>query len=196
MARDSQAADYQNDASTTQTTSGKRPSNLSSGEREHGTQEGGPNLYLFDERRSADGSQIPSTQGDIPNTQDSATRHVSPPDLPHVTAIQTTSPRRPSGSLQALLNPRDEAPNHPPLEFSVARVERLLQEVVNNTTGLSVEQLEQVNSVLMDVVWKTKGEWNRNVVADQVAGAFNEVMQDMQEYQDFGPSSWERATQG
>jgi ATPase family AAA domain-containing protein 2 len=63
MARDSQAADYQNDASTTQTTSGKRQSNPSSGEREHGTQESGPNLYLFDERRSAGGSQIPSTQG-------------------------------------------------------------------------------------------------------------------------------------
>ena len=63
MARDSQAADYQNDASTTQTTSGKRHSGPSSGEHDHGTQELGPNLYLFDERRSADGSQIPSTQG-------------------------------------------------------------------------------------------------------------------------------------
>lgn len=196
MARDSQAADYQNDASTTQTTSGKRPSDPSSGERDHGTQEAGPNLYLFDERRSAGGSQIPSTQGDIPSTQGSAGRQMSPPDLPQLTSIQPTSPRRPSGSLQALLNPHDEAPNHPPLEFNVARIERLLQEIVHNTTGLSVEQLEQVNSVLMDVVWRTKSEWNRNVVADQVAAAFNEVMQDMEEYQDFGPSSWGRATQG
>lgn len=106
------------------------------------------------------------------------------------------SPRRRDGSLQALLNPRDQAPNHPPLEFSIVRIERLLQELVHNTTGLSVEQLEQVNSVLMDVVWKTKGQWNRNVVADQVATAFNEVMQDMEDYQDFGPSSWQRATQG
>jgi SpoVK/Ycf46/Vps4 family AAA+-type ATPase len=215
MARDSQAADYQNDASTTQTTSGKRPSDPSPGEREHGTQEAGPNLYLFDERRSAGGSQVPSTQGkkssrrticgdqqlmltsgDVWNTQDSAGRQTSPPELPLFTGVQATSPRRRNGSLQALLNPRDEAPNHPPLEFSVVRIERLLQEVVHNTTGLSVEQLEQVNSVLMDVVWKTKGEWNRNVVADQVAAAFNEVMQDMEEYQDFGPSSWGRATQG
>ena len=214
MARDSQVADYQNDASTTQTTSGKRPSDPSSGERDHGTQDAGPNLYLFDERRSAGGSQLPSTQGkssrsliyaderltsilgDIPNTQDSAGRQMSPPELPHLTSGQPTSPRRPSGSLQALLNPSDEAPNHPPLEFSVKRIERLLEEIVHNTTGLSVEQLEQVNSVLMDVVWKTKGEWNRNLVADHVATAFNEVMQDMEDYQDFGPSSWGRATQG
>ena len=214
MARDSQVADYQNDASTTQTTSGKRPSDPSSGERDHGTQDAGPNLYLFDERRSAGGSQIPSTQGkspqiliyadvrltcasgDIPNTQDSAGRQMSPPELPHLSGVQPASPRRPSGSLQALLNPSEEAPNHPPLEFSVKRIERLLEEIVHNTTGLSVEQLEQVNSVLMDVVWKTKGEWNRNLVADKVATAFNEVMQDMEDYQDFGPSSWGRATQG
>lgn len=214
MARDSQAADYQNDASTTQTTSGKRPSDPSSGERDHGTQEAGPNLYLFDERRSAGGSQIPSTQGnmsshglicrteqlmpgsgDVLNTQDSAGRQMSPPE-PTLPGAQAMSPRRRDGSLQALLNPRDQAPNHPPLEFSIVRIERLLQELVHNTTGLSVEQLEQVNSVLMDVVWKTKGQWNRNVVADQVATAFNEVMQDMEDYQDFGPSSWQRATQG
>jgi SpoVK/Ycf46/Vps4 family AAA+-type ATPase len=215
MARDSQAADYQNDASTTQTTSGKRPSDPSSGERDHGTQEAGPNLYLFDERRSAGGSQIPSTQGktssrtsilgakqlihasgDVPNTQDSGSRQMSPPELPLLSGSQAMSPRRRDGSLQALLNPRDEAPNHPPLEFSAVRVERLLQEVVHNTSGLSVEQLEQVNSILMDVVWKTKGQWNRNIVADQVAAAFNEVMEDMEAYQEFGPSSWQRATQG
>lgn len=215
MARDSQAADYQNDASTTQTTSGKRQSNPSSGEREHGTQEVGPNLYLYDERRSAGGSQIPSTQGkcspakrlgankltkfsgEITNTQASASRQMSPPEVRGLPGVQdSTSARRPSGSLQALLNPHDEAPNHPPLEFNVARIDRLLQEIQDNTSGLSVEQLEQVNSVLMDVVWKSKGEWNRNVVADQVAIAFNEVMQDMEEYQDFGPSSWGKATQG
>ena len=135
--------------------------------------------------------------GNNPSTQNSAGRQMSPPDMQQLPGLQEPPPvRRPSGSLQALLNPHDEAPNHPPLEFNVARINRLLQEIIDNTSGLSVEQLEQVNSILMDVVWKTKGQWNRNVVADQVAVAFNEVMQDMEEYQDFGPSSWGRATQG
>ena len=64
MAAGSQAVDYQNDASTTQTTSGKKHSGQSSGEREpNNTQESGPNLYLLEERRSAGGSEIPDTQG-------------------------------------------------------------------------------------------------------------------------------------
>lgn len=149
-------------------------------------------------------NELTSFLGDIPNTQGSAGRQMSPPDLEHLPGVpesttvrpEPTMARRPTGSLQALLNPRDEAPNHPPLEFNIARIDRLLQEIQDNTSGLSVEQLEQVNSVLMDVVWRSKGEWNRNVVADKVATAFNEVMQDMEEYQDFGPSSWGKATQG
>jgi len=65
MAPGSQAADYQNDASTTQTTSGKKNSGPSSGDREPGnTQDPGPNLYLYEERRSAGGSEIPDTQGE------------------------------------------------------------------------------------------------------------------------------------
>jgi hypothetical protein len=43
----------------------------------------------------------------------------------------------------------------------------------------------------MDVIWKTRGEWNRKEVAKQVSKAFNAVVADMKEaQQDFLTPSW------
>jgi len=62
----------------------------------------------------------------------------------------------------------------------------------DKTSGLSVEQLEQVNSVLMDILWKTRGEWDRRVVLDEVVDGFNETLKDMRDVgQDLGSLSWE-----
>ena len=62
MAAGSQAAEYENEASTTQTTSGKKHSGPASGERN--TQDTGPHLFMFDDQlASANGSQVPDTQG-------------------------------------------------------------------------------------------------------------------------------------
>lgn len=56
----SQAAEYSNKASTTQTSSDRKPI-----EQEHNTSQDsvGPNLFLWSERRSQVGSDIPETQG-------------------------------------------------------------------------------------------------------------------------------------
>ena len=65
MAPGSQVADYENDASTTQTTSGKGHSGPSSGDKER-PRDVGPNLYLYDAKRpagSACATEIPDTQG-------------------------------------------------------------------------------------------------------------------------------------
>ena len=65
--------------------------------------------------------------------------------------------------------------------------------ISSRTTGCSVEQLEQVNSVLMDTVWRLREEWNRTHVAMAVVIAFNRVLDEMEESgSDFGPSSWGR----
>ncbi len=72
-------------------------------------------------------------------------------------------------------------------------VTHLLDDLSSRTTGCSVEQLEQVNSVLMDTVWRTRQEWNRSQVAVRVAETFNRVLEDMEECGwEFGPSSWGR----
>lgn len=72
-------------------------------------------------------------------------------------------------------------------------VTRIHDDISSRTTGCSIEQLEQVNSVLMDTVWRMRHEWNRGVVAVKVAEAFNHLLEDMEECGwEFGPSSWGR----
>lgn len=72
-----------------------------------------------------------------------------------------------------------------------AVADRFLDELVHRTSGCSVEQLEQIYSALMDDIWKTRGDWNRLRVAERLATLFSEVLEDMQEMQDFLPASLE-----
>jgi SpoVK/Ycf46/Vps4 family AAA+-type ATPase len=255
MAPGSQAAEYENEASTTQTTSGKKHSGPSSGERN--TQDLGPNLYVYDDQLpSANGSQIPDTQGtqgmaqfiasfqmtcciipsqscnnivsgggnvltptaEVPSSQGStAGQNSNPPQAltrpssshsqhppvptwgePRAQPPAQQSLRRPSasGSIQALLNDENEDPSAAKggpqaLIIDHKFIDHLHDEITDRTSGFSVEQLEQVNSALMDVIWKTRGEWNRKEVAKQVGEAFNDVVADMKEVQqEFLPSSW------
>lgn len=232
------AAEFQNDASTTQS-SDKR---MSSGDREQGnTQESGPNLYLYEERRSAGaGSDIPDTQGTrrfpshnrpieamrtselfslmmkadnpqysqgSPGNNNSAS-HLRPigrpssqgqerqsqPPVPAFDAHPPSQPpHRPSSQIQDLLNPSPQ-PNL--IQVEQRNLDNFHREVADKTSGLSVEQLEQVNSVLMDTLWQTRGEWDRGKVLSEISKAFNDVMLDMQASgQEFGPSSWGRKTQ-
>jgi ATPase family AAA domain-containing protein 2 len=249
MAPGSQAADYQNSASTTQTTSGKKNSG-GSGEK-MGSQEIGPNLYMYDYTRAqSDGSEIPDTQrkrsrtlsveqkitdSETANTQITQHRPLSshtnsqshsqsqPLSQPPVPPFDAPTHAR-STSIHALLNDensesspdqqqpfassnptktkphspvdahiRDKDSNRSALAIDHDFVVRLHDNVSSRTTGCSVEQLEQVNSVLMDTVWRTRQEWNRSRVALWVGEAFNKVLEDMEECGwEFGPSSWGR----
>jgi hypothetical protein len=68
-------------------------------------------------------------------------------------------------------------------------VDKLHKELAARTSGLSVEQLEQVNTGLMDCIWKTRGEYNRITVVRSVQEAFNDILADMQALQSFGEPS-------
>jgi ATPase family AAA domain-containing protein 2 len=255
MAAGSQAADYHNSASTTQTTSGKKNSG-STGER-IGSQETGPNLYMYDyTRQQSEGSDIPDTQcehhwispsqfliaknykADTQNSQhrpissfnsnsnsqshsqsqsqppippfDAASRprstsisallnddHHSQPSSnsttkPHTTTATATDYLHPSTHPHTTLD-KSSANHNSALAIDHDFVTRLHDDVSSRTTGCSVEQLEQVNSVLMDTVWRTRQDWNRSRVAVKVAEAFNRILEDMEECGwEFGPSSWGR----
>ena len=54
-----------------------------------------------------------------------------------------------------------------------------------------MEQLEQVYSALMSEIWRTRGEWNRVKVVENVGAVLRDVLQDMNECQFFGPASME-----
>ena len=139
----------------------------------------------FPPSQGSGGSQ-PSDPHSRPSSQS-----VPHPPVPAFDGGPTTY-RQATGSIQALLND-DEGAHHPPLMIDHTYIENLHEDITSRTSGLSVEQLEQINSALMDLVWKTKAEWNRTGVALQVGGEFNEVFTDMKSAgQYFGQSSWGR----
>ena len=63
--------------------------------------------------------------------------------------------------------------------------------MVEDTSGCSVEQLEQIYSRLMSEIWRTRGEWNRAHVAQVLEAAFTEVLNDIYDYQGLGQGSME-----
>ena len=84
---------------------------------------------------------------------------------------------------------------HPQPVIDEALFKRVHESLVTHSSGLSVEQLEQVNSALMATVWKTRLEWNRIVVAKAVEMAFNDVIEDITAMQKILPSSQEMQEQ-
>ena len=248
MPAGSQAADFQNEASTTQSTSGRKnnstPSSVAAtagqGERDApNTQNTGPDLFKFDEHQfPAGSSQIPDTQGmhfpvahfdpcrprqlesqdsgiDLTffpgepqysqpsngsqavrplNSQGQAPDRSSQPPVPLFSASQQQQQQteRRNSAIQDILNPAPPEPKQTLILPDSAKVENLLGEFAAKTSGLSIEQLEQVNSMLMDTLWTTRGEWDRTKVLNKVAGVFNETLEDMGGEQWLGESSWGR----
>ncbi|ETI25778.1 hypothetical protein G647_02552 [Cladophialophora carrionii CBS 160.54] len=249
MPHGSQPGQFLNDASTTESPNEtNKKTSPSENTQLEVPQDSGPDLYPFDERRSAGGSQIPSTQGtvmsafddsdDTPNSASGAwsSRHML--DLPrlipatgqnsqaqpatvgdrpsssqgqtlefnsqHSTAmpppIETRSQRPSNASrIDDLLNP-SASPQQPPptarpnlIQVEQQALSNLHKEITDKTSGLSVEQLEQVNSVLMDTLWRTRSEWDRHKVMESIAEAFYDVLRDMEGVgQDLGEMSWGR----
>ncbi|KAK2759086.1 hypothetical protein FQN54_003185 [Arachnomyces sp. PD_36] len=214
MAPGSQPGDYSNDASTTQTTSDKKnsgPSNPHSFALRHE----GPDLTSYPDRVSGDDhlpdtqqgeSSYNSTQNHAPLTgiEDFASQHndttssqqyhnprFNPGTQPPVPPFDAPSrPHQPNNTINSLLNNNDEDKS-PGGELIIDHqyIQQLHDQLTQRTSGCSVEQLEQVNTCLMDSVWKMRGEWNRTKVAAQLIDAFNDVLEDMQSLQDIGPVS-------
>lgn len=116
------------------------------------------------------------------------------PALP--SSITHTPPRTfhpPTTAVSALLNPAspDKPQPQPALILDQRYLAQFLDELVTRSSGLSVEQLEQVFAVLMSSIWQHKAEWNRMSVIDACATAFNEVIVDIESMQRILMSSLE-----
>lgn len=87
---------------------------------------------------------------------------------------------RHSTNIASLLNDESESPNIILDENQLRQFHELL---VQKTSGCSLEQLEQVNAALMDAIWGSRGEYNRNQVIHKVQDAFNVIIEDIQTIQ-------------
>jgi len=77
------------------------------------------------------------------------------------------------------------------IPISHATITALTNALARGTSGLSVEQLEQVMASLMKAIWSSRGEWNRNKVAEKVTQAFNYIVLDIEKTQGVGRASQE-----
>lgn len=211
MAPGSQPNDYTNEASTTQT-SEKKSSEQSSVPQHHanspgqGSKQEYPDLTQYPDRVSQE-EHLPDTQqgassqpsprpreststAEYPNSQASPTRggQSQPKQQPPVPLFDAPSKQRPHlpANLQTLLNTEDTSPK---VALNPEYIENLHSQLTQRTSGCSVEQLEQINTSLMDYVWRMRGEWDRNKMTAGVIETFNDVLEDMQSMQDIGPIS-------
>jgi len=184
----SHAVDYHNSASTT--TSGQKTSDQSNRSSNHtrlsnGTTTNG-DAPDFDAVPPSGGSQFPETQ-EHPDAP-SASHQPSPAQFSSQGFSQPSQPMAPPPARA----PEVEAePASPPLLIApdADALTALQKNLVHASSGFSVEQLEQVLAALMRAVWKTRGEWNRNVAIRAVMEAFNETSRDVEEMQRvLGPS--------
>lgn len=89
-------------------------------------------------------------------------------------------------------------PTQPTLTFILDTVwlHKLHAEIVERSSGFSVEQLEQMNAAVMGAVWRGRGEWNRMVLAEQVRKVFDECVEDIVECQRIAKWSQSQETDG
>ena len=221
MAEGSNPQDYTNYASTT-TSSGKRgssgPFNTQSS---HGRNEG-PDFSMIPEPLASN-SQLPDTQGEPlplrhvapfsrdshlisagsqstsnPTSTQSLSQHPTQPASQYPAVPPFSRPPNPQASIHNLLT-TDVAPKHSSalskLVIDPVMTDKLLEYLTDQTSGFSVEQLEQVYSALMNQIWKTRGEWSRVKVIEEVKAAFKEVTDDIKVCQDLLDGSMEISTQ-
>ncbi|SMY23302.1 unnamed protein product [Zymoseptoria tritici ST99CH_1A5] len=184
LAQGSQLDQYQNSASTTN--SAQKTSSRSSGPfSAHSSTNGvhGHEHPDFTKLGPAlSGSQIPDTQDPSAASQSQLS-----PSSQHSMAPPPRDAR--AGSLSAILNAEDDSQsNHGraaattshQLVLDVEDLTTLHAELVRRSSGLSLEQMEQINASLMDVIWKMRGEYNRSRVCHAVKDAFNTTVQDIE----------------
>lgn len=180
LAHGSQLNEYQNSASTT--TSGQKTSdrsNRSSGPYSNNTQlsngvrHGGDHPDFSALAPTSGGSQLPDTQE----------VHFQSSQEPASQSSQPMAPPPHRASIHNILNTNaPDEPTQPPSVYVLEErfAEQLHRELVTKSSGLTVEQLEQVNASIMDAIYSTREQWNRNMVIKAVSEAFNETVSDIE----------------
>ncbi|EME48545.1 hypothetical protein DOTSEDRAFT_76153 [Dothistroma septosporum NZE10] len=204
-----------NSASTN--SSGSKTSDRSSGASANTQNSNGTTTYPdFAGLVAAGGSsQLPDTQPPSLASQPAGSQHnsnssggsqpsqSSQPMGPPLQA-QPRQATRPPSLANILNNDDEEETTHGDINAGIIRasqhyildvdsLEHFHGELVERSSGLSLEQLEQVNAALMDIIWKNRGEWNRDKVWHEVQTCFNDTIKDIEELQEImNPSQEDR----
>ncbi|KAI9658483.1 MAG: hypothetical protein M1831_003921 [Alyxoria varia] len=200
MAANSQPGDYHNSASTTtsgQKTSDKSHSNPYGQNNTQSSTNGAPlpeehpNFSLLEDMSGK--SQIPDTQEQGASSGSGGSQQMPPPTTARATSISAILNNATNAGAtdtrmaqQRSLNAQSEQPL---FILTQDLLKSFHTGLVEKTSGCSVEQVEQINAVLMDVVWRKRGEWNRDNVLSAVADAFNRTIKDVEEMQKILPNS-------
>ncbi|KAF2209784.1 hypothetical protein CERZMDRAFT_46584 [Cercospora zeae-maydis SCOH1-5] len=146
-----------------------------------------PNFHVFG-YDSASGSQS------YPNTLPPATD--APPSTAAPPQQGLAPPPRPKNrvsSVSALLNNDDE--DEGPITSETLRAEEqlivtnekfhiVLSRMVDSSSGLSLEQMEQIRARAMDLIWRERANWNRDMVLVRAADVFNDTLDDIESCQE------------
>ncbi|KAK7207830.1 hypothetical protein BZA70DRAFT_27111 [Myxozyma melibiosi] len=109
------------------------------------------------------------------------------PSLPAVATADTsaqsdTSASQPNGALvvaAASPSPEPEEAPHAPYELDKAALESFHQKLAHETDKFTIEQLEQLNSAIMDVAYRRRQCWDRNLVLREAAQVAEDVSRDI-----------------
>ena len=190
LAHNSQPGDYHNSASTT-TTSDKKTSDKTGTQSSNGIQGEATSPDLTGLRHFSGQSALPDTQemGHSSSQSqptaaggDSSQRGPMPPPPPRGLSnlLNATEPPDPSAT---------SSRRNPSMIIEEGSLAHLLNELTRRSSGCSVEQLEQIHAVLMDAIWRTRGQWNRQSVVKEVKDAFNGVITDIETVQGIFPNT-------
>ena len=118
-------------------------------------------------------SQIPPRKSNAPATSLGNILN----DVPSDPASIRNSGSSTTSSQQPVINERQIAEFH--------------QTLADQTSGCTIEQLEQINRELMEEIWHTRGEWNRVTVLGTLTAVFNDTIRDIESLQGLHHSSQE-----
>jgi len=123
-------------------------------------------------------------------TPSSGNSYSQPPAVPAFNAPPRLASSKKPASMANILNDSPIEPTSSQLSSQKELiqadnlfVDNLLKKLTEESSGCSVEQLEQINRELMEKLWEMRGEWNRNKVATELIKVFNETIFDIEEMQ-------------
>lgn len=134
-----------------------------------------PTSHVSNSTNVSFASEVHYVSSQLSNSQSQPSQH-SQASQPHNNMPAPAAPRNPA-NIASLLNTEADKPT---LILDNKQLQDLHESLVRMSSGCSVEQLEQINAALMDTIWKSKGEYNRNIVIHRVSDAFNTCIADIQ----------------